>query len=125
MEHMTITLTRRTFEELDFPQGFLRPQDPTDHRQFEEILPWMTPRFVYRWRGAEWVRWAVPAATAKRLGLDEGCVCCGTKPEPLDTEGGLWIDTAWHETSFWLEANGYALPDATSAGNNTEGDSAS
>ena len=113
---MTKTLPRKEQSEIE-ETVFLRPQRPDDHRQFEELLPWCTPLFVYANKGKNWVRWAVPKTIAEKLGLPtEGCVCCGEKTVVQD-DGDYHVDTAWHETSWWLTANGYALPNPTKEGN--------
>lgn len=107
---MTNTLTRKQGSEIP-NTFFIRPRDPDDHDQFEEILPWMTPLFVYEMDGIDWVRWAVPPHLAAKMGLDTvGCSCCGGKAETGDGTGGYVVDTAWHETDWFLEANGWARP---------------
>lgn len=106
---MTTTLTLK--QEDDIEDGtFLRPRDPSNHEQFEQILPWMTPLFCYHMEGGAWVRWSVPPHIADSLGMNgAACTCCG-KAAAKDDAGYL-VDTAWHETDWWLTANGYALPE--------------
>lgn len=88
----------------------LRPRNPSDHRQFEEILPWFTPLFVWQDGDIDWVRWSVPQPLAEKMGITSGCACCGKETQVDGGHGDYLVDTAWHETSFWLELNGYALP---------------
>lgn len=115
---MTTTLSRKNQD--DIPETvYLRPQRPDDHAAFEKLLPWCTPLFVYEMSGKNWVRWSVPKSVGAKVGLSsDGCSCCGNRTV-IEGEGSFHVDTAWHETDWWLTANGYALP------NPTEGDSPS
>jgi hypothetical protein len=106
---VTKVLPRKEQSEIE-PTVFLRPKDPDDHKQFEELLPWFTPLFLYEMDNADWVRWVVPQSIGRRLGIPEdGCSCCGNKSVVEDGDSYL-VDTAWHETDWWLEANGWAYP---------------
>lgn len=90
----------------------LRPRNPADHRQFEEVLPWFTPLFVWHGGGIDWVRWSVPKDMAEKMGIAGGCVCCGKNDRVEGDMGDYHVDTAWHETDWWLETNGYSNPTA-------------
>lgn len=106
---MTTTLPRESFGDL-VQTVFLRPRNPGDHREFERLLPWLTPLFVYAMEGDDYVRWHVPPAIGEQMGLtSSGCACCGEKTV-IETDKGFHVDTVWSETGWWLTANGYALP---------------
>lgn len=106
---MTATLPREDFADL-VQTVFLRPRNPDDHREFERLLPWFTPLFVYAMDGDDYVRWHVPTAIGEKMGLDRsGCACCGEKTV-IETDTGYHVDTAVVETDWWLTTNGYALP---------------
>jgi hypothetical protein len=90
---------------------FLRPQRPGDHREFDALLPWCTPLFVYENDGNDWIRWSIPKPVAARSGMDAGCACCGESMLVEGDNDDYFVDTAWRETDWWLQANGYALPD--------------
>lgn len=107
---MSKVLPRKHEFEIE-PTMLIRTRDPSDHRQFEEILPWFTPLFVWRGKHWDWVRWSVPKDAAERMGLTGGCVACGHDHTADGEHGDVLIDTAWPETSWWLEANGYTNPD--------------
>lgn len=85
---------------------FVRPRNPDDHRQFERLLPRITPLFVYADEdGREWVRWQVPAEVAIDMGWgDMKCACCGDNSSAIRTEHGTQMDTAWDEISWWFDA---------------------
>lgn len=81
---------------------FLRPRQPADHREFEQLLPQCTPVLVYAdAAGRDWVRWAIPKPVAQRYGLDQGCACCG-KQEGGETEHARLVDTAYDEVDWYL-----------------------
>jgi hypothetical protein len=86
---------------------FLRPRDPDDHRDFERVLPWMTPLFIYQADGQDWVRWSMPKSVAQRMGFNRGCVCCGESDKVEGDVGDVHVDTALSETDWWLTKNGY------------------
>lgn len=96
------------------PSVFIRTRNPADRRQFDELLPWFTPLFVYHdeTHDIDWVRWSVPEQIAAKWGIDGPCQCCGDKPQTQGEHNDYLVDTAWHETDWWLEANGYSNPDA-------------
>lgn len=98
------------------PSMILRPRNPDDHRQFAEILPWFTPLYVWEGKGCDWVRWSVPQDMAKRMGIDGNCACCGKDNKVKGDHDDVLVDTAWHETDWWLEANGYSNPGAPKVG---------
>lgn len=102
-------LPRKSEDELE-PTMFLRPRNPADHRQFEEVLPWFTPLFVWRGGVTDWVRWSVPKEKAQQMGIAGGCACCGKDERVEGDMSDYHVDTAWHETSWWLEKNGYSHP---------------
>ena len=90
---------------------YLRPRDPDDRREFEVLLPWLTPLLVYTESGRDWVRWSVPKQIGAKIGLENGCDCCDQQNVVLNGPNDDYlIDTAWNETSWWLDANGYTTP---------------
>lgn len=91
----------------------IRPIDPNEHSQFERILPWFTPLFVWNDSevGHDWVRWSVPKDMAERMGFGQGCACCGKEAQLEGEHADFLIDTMWSEVSFWLLKNGYSLPE--------------
>ena len=107
---MTTTLPLK--QENEIQEGmFLRPRDPSNHDQFQEILPWMTPLFCYQMDGRMWVRWSVPPHIGEKLGMhDSACAHCG-KHVTTQEDGNYVVDIAWGETSWWLLENGYRLPE--------------
>lgn len=88
---------------------FLRPQRPDDHRDFERVLPWCTPLFVYTQDGMDWVRWSMPRSVGARFGLEGGCACCGASEQVEGDNDDYHIDTALKETDWWLATNQYAV----------------
>lgn len=92
---------------------FLRPRNPDDHRDFNMLLPWLTPLFVYQKHGDYWVRWSMPNSIAAKYGMDQGCACCGENLTTEGDSGDVHVDTALQETAWWLTANGYAVPNPT------------
>jgi|SRR5882757_5618762 len=84
---------------------FIRPRRPDDHAQFEWLLPQCMPLFIYAdERGRDWVRWSLPKTVALKLGWDMGCECCGnTEQATHEPDNAYIIDTAWDETSWFLE----------------------
>jgi hypothetical protein len=107
---VTRVLPRKDVSEIEQTM-FIRPRNPDDHRQFHEILPWMTPLFIYHGRGLDWVRWSVPQNLARKLGMGGGCACCGKDTRKTGDVEDFHVDTAWIETDWWLEANGYRKPE--------------
>lgn len=87
----------------------LRPRNPDDHRDFQRVLPWFTPLFVWRGPTFDWIRWSVPTSFAARMGLVGACACCGEDTTARGENGDYLIDTAWHEVSWFLEANDYTI----------------
>lgn len=82
---------------------FLRPRRPDDHREFEVLLPQLTPLFVYADEdGRDWVRWSMPNEVARRFGMENmQCDCCNnTHPSP--GEHSFTIDTAFDEVDWFL-----------------------
>lgn len=102
--------------------AFLRPVDPDNHADFERLLPWCTPLMVYTMDGEDWVRWSMPKAVARRTGFAEGCACCGEQTAVDGDVDDYHVDTAWNETSWWLEANGYTRPDVQGLNTPREGE---
>ena len=95
------TLPRRTGDLAE--TMFLRPKRPDDHRDFEMVLPWMTPLFVYEQDGEDWVRWSMPHNVGLRFGLNRGCACCGESETAEGDNGDVHVDTALNETRLVAE----------------------
>jgi len=97
-----LKLESRDFDDV-LPTMFIRPQNPDDHRQFEVLLPQLTPLFVYiDDDDREWVRWSMPKEVAQQFGWgDMKCICCGDSDTQGD-EGTFHIDTALNEVDWYL-----------------------
>jgi hypothetical protein len=97
----------RLARELITEAMFLRPRDPDDHRQFEEVLPQMTPLFIYAdEHDRDWVRWSLPRQVAERYGWD-GCRCATpgcNKAHPAPGQHSFAVDTAWDEVDWFFDA---------------------
>lgn len=107
---MGLTLTRLDVDRIG-ATAVIRTVNPSDRRQFNELLPWFTPRFVFTHEDREWIRWSVPTEVAKKYGLDAGCACCGEQTILKNADGeGYLVDTLLAETDWWLEDNGYTIP---------------
>lgn len=106
---MNRVLPRKQESEIE-PTVLLRSKNPSNHRDFEEILPWFTPLFVWQGKDQDWVRWSVPQPMAEKMGITGGCAHCGKDTKIEGDHGDYLVDTAWAETDWWLEANGYSNP---------------
>ena len=100
---MTLSALPRMTHDKVSETMFLRPRDPSDHRDFQMVLPLMSPLFLYDDEdGKTWLRWSVPMDVAVRFGFNGGCACCGGR-KSTDGAHSITLDTLLSEVEWFFD----------------------